>query len=225
MEKNTIVIEIKRETAVMFVWLVVGVTLVTLGFLFGSKEKDLWPSLNTAGVLAGLYLVALIGYTVRKPLPVKSRIRMGIFSALMLVAIASTWSGQYKQTHWQRETLLNIREEIGRGVLAYETPDLLLKTLDGYYQQGGKKGESLGEVFQRLNPRAAVGANIQKQDIGTRDQKILVQSITDREIILIGQETIAKGKNPQFKNYDGSMGMMQEKFILTEKGIVHESQN
>ncbi|MBI3787766.1 MAG: hypothetical protein HY276_05855 [Ignavibacteriales bacterium] len=225
MEKTSIVIEIKQEVAIMLGWLVVGVMIVKGGFLFGSGGKDLWSALNTAGVCAGLYLVALIGYSLRKPLPVKSRITMGVFSALMLVAIASTWNGQYKQSHWQRETLLNIREVIGRGILAYEIPNLLLKTLDGYYQQGGKKSESLGEVFQRLNPRAIVGANIQKDDVGYRQQKIFVQAITNREVILIGQETVAKGKNPQFKNYDESMGMMQEKFILTEKGIVHESQN
>lgn len=225
MEKNNIVIEIKQEVAIMLGWLVVGVTFVTIGFLFGSKEKDLWSSLNTAGVFAGLYLVALIAYALRKPLPLKSRITMGIFSALMLVAIASTWNGQYKQSHWQRETILEIRKVIGHGIMAYEIPDLLLKTLDAYYQEGVKRQEPLDKVFQRLNPRALVGTDIQKEDIGKRQQRIFVQSITDREIILIGQETVAKGKNPQFKNYDGSIGMIQEKFILTEKGIVHESQN
>lgn len=225
MEKNTITIEIKREAAIMLVWLVVGVTLVTLGFLFGFDEKELWLSLNTAGIVTSVYLIALLFYALRKPLPLKTRVKVGIFSALVLVAIASTWIGQQEQARWQKATLLNIRGVIGRGIMLYQIPEPLLQTLETYHQQGAKRKESLGQVFQRLNPGAAVGLNIHKRGFPTDSLEVFVQSLNDRRIVLVGQEAFVKGKNPQFKNYDGRTGMIQEAFMLTEKGIVHESQN
>jgi hypothetical protein len=44
-------------------------------------------------------------------------------------------------------------------------------------------------------------------------------------IELLSQETYVKGRDPQFKNHNGQVGMIQEKIILTEKGITYVPEN
>lgn len=225
MEKNTIVIEIRQEVAIMLGWLVVGVVLVVVAFFIPEQTTEFWPSINAAGVVAGAYIVALLLYTLRRPLSLKARLTMGILSAFVLFEIAVNWSRQEVQSYWQKTEMLKTREMLGRGIMLHQIPGPLFNALNVYHQQGAKKREALGQVFQRLNPEAMVGANIHKPYYPQDSLKVFVQTLTDGEIVLVGQEAFVKGNDPQFKNFDGKRGMAQEAFVLTEKGITHESQN
>jgi hypothetical protein len=55
--------------------------------------------------------------------------------------------------------------------------------------------------------------------------KVVVESLDPDRIVLVSQETSVKGRDPNFKNYDGKSGMVQERFILTEEGITYVSEN
>ena len=124
---------------------------------------------------------------------------------------------------------MEIHTMITNGILQEELYTPLHKTLAAYYGQPGKKKETLGQVFQRLYPNGKVGENI--HDVHQQDPKaddslrIIVTTISDNEIGLVGYQFYSRGKNKEFKNYSGHFGSVQTNAVLTEKGVRYESEN
>ena len=61
----------------IFLWMLVGVIVTSAAFFISPASVELWPSLNAAGVIAALYVLALVFYTLRHPIPFKHRIIVG----------------------------------------------------------------------------------------------------------------------------------------------------
>jgi len=225
MEKGTVTIEIKQEVSITLLWIVAGVVVVSLAFLLTPQSTELWPSINAAGIAAGLYVIALLIFVLRKPLGTKLRLWIGIAALASMGLMAFTWVRAQEQTHWQAETVMRIRGIIGRGVMRYDMPPALLKTLDEFYKQGPTKKETLAAIFSRLHNGATAGSNIHKPMWDSDSLKVIVKTIEPARIELVSQETFVKGRDLQFVNHNGQVGMIQETFILTEKGISHVSEN
>ncbi len=226
MEKDTITIEIKQEVSITLLWIVGGVIIVSLVFLLTPPSPELWPSLNVAGIAGAVYLVAMTAYALRKPLRTRLRIWVGLAVVVILGLGAFSWTRMQQQTEWQAETLVKIRGVIGRGVMHYDmmsTTDI--KILDEFYRQQGAKKESLADIFRRHYQGAAVGLNIHKPDWEGDVRQVIVAKLEPAFIELVSQETYVKGRDPLFKNRNGQFGMIQEKVILTEKGITYVSEN
>ncbi|MBM4029273.1 MAG: hypothetical protein FJ280_28335 [Planctomycetes bacterium] len=129
------------------------------------------------------------------------------------------------QTHWNAAKLMEIRERMGRGIMFHEMPAPLLKTLQAYHQQGAAKKKTLEDVFRGFYRGATVGSNIYKPQWEGDRLTIIVETLEPDRIALVSQETYVKGRDPNFRNLDGRIGMVQEKFILTGRGITHVSEN
>jgi hypothetical protein len=225
MEKDTITIEIKQEVSITLLWIVAGVILASLAFLLTPRSTELWPALNVAGIVAAVYLISLLFYVLKKPLSMKLRAMVGIVAAVVMGCSAFTWTRMEDQTRWQAAKLMEIRERIARGIMFYEMPTPLLRTLEAYHQQGEKKKETLADVLRGIYSGAAVGSNIYKPQWEGDRMTIIVETLDPDRIALVSQETFVKGRDPNFRNLDGRIGMVQEKFVLTERGITHVSEN
>lgn len=225
MEKHTVTIEIKQEVSITLLWIVVGVVFVSLAFLLTPSSPELWPSLNAAGIAGALYLIVMLTYALRKPVGTATRVWIGIAAIVVLALGGFTWMRMQDQTEWQAQTLMHIRGVIGRGVMRYDMSGAVLKTLNEFYKQSGAKKESLADIFLRQNNGASVGSNIHKPEWHTDARQVIVKKLEPGMIELVSQETYVKGRDPQFRNYNGQLGMIQEQFILTEKGITHVSEN
>jgi hypothetical protein len=225
MEKNTVTIEIKQEVSIALLWIVVGVIVVSLVFLLTPASTDLWPATNAAGIAAGIYIIALLTYTLRKPLSMKNRFWIGLSTALVLGLGIFNWTKNQERVHWQAETLMRIRGVIGRGVMRYEMIPAMLGTLREFHHPKSGKIESLAQVFSRLHPGAMVGSNIHQPQWEGDSMKVIVAKLESGQIELLSQETYVHGREPHFRNYNGQSGMLQEKIILTEKGFTHVSEN
>jgi hypothetical protein len=225
MEKDSITIEIKQDVSITLLWIAAGVILVSAPFFLTPQSTELWPALNAAGIAASIYLVAFLAYVLRKPLPARTRLVGGIVTAIVMVCTAVTWTKMQEHSEWQAKKLMDIRELIGRGIRISIMPATLLKTLDAYHRQGAKKTKSLADEFRELQGGVRVGSNIYKPQYGYDDMKIIVETLEPDRVVLVSQETFVKGRNPAFGNYDGKTGMVQEKYILTERGLTHVSEN
>lgn len=207
-------------------WLVAGTVLLVAAYFIPGIHTDPWVNLNAAGAVAAVYLLALLLYTIREPISPNTRVFAWVISLIIMGGIVAAWTGFDKTSHWQKEKLLQIREVVRRGVILYNVPfELLLPTLDAYYGQGTKKKETLGQVFRRLHPEAAVGVNMYKPKWERDSLSIIVQTLSDSIIVVIAQEAYVTGKSPSFQNLHGKVGMVQEKYILTERGMSRESEN
>jgi len=225
MEKSTVTIEIKQEVTVLFLWIVGGVVLVAAACVFTPSSTELWPALFAGGIAAIVYLLALIISILRKPVSGKARALLLIGFVLTIAALVTSSLQQRSNARWQVEQMSHIRETIARGVIRTSMPALLLRTLETYYQQEPSKKENLAKVFQRLNGNATVGTNIHKPTYDQDSLKTFVQALEPDRVVLVSQELFVKGNNRHFKNYNGLEGMVQEKCILTAKGISYESEN
>jgi hypothetical protein len=121
--------------------------------------------------------------------------------------------------------MMKIGTVIGRAVKVPELARPLLKTLDAYHSQGRHKANTLEDEFRKIYPGVAPGSNIFKPRWEGDDMTIIVETLETDRIVLLSQDTSVKGRSTQFKNYDGKTGMIQEKFILTERGLTHVSEN
>jgi hypothetical protein len=225
MEKESITIEIKQEVSITLLWIVAGVILVSATFFLTSQTTELWPAINAAGIAAGIFLFALFAYVLRRPLAMKQRLLVGIIGIFVIGCTTITWMKKQEQAHWQADQLMKIRAVIGRGIKIGEMAPPLLKVLDAYHRQGAKKLNTLAGEFKKLYPAAAVGANIHVSQGEWDELTVMVESLEPNKIVLVSQETYVKGRYPDFKNYDGKTGMLQEKFILTERELTHVSEN
>jgi hypothetical protein len=225
MEKTTVTIEIKQEVSITLLWIAGGVIAVSSAFLLAPQSAELWPAANLAGVIAGVYLVALLLYALRKPLSAKLRILVGMVALVAMACTAFTWMRMEDQTRWQADEVMRIRAVVGRGIRIHEMPQPLLKTLDVYHNQGPRKKETLADVFRRIHDGATTGSNIYKPQWEGDTMTMIVETLEPDRVVLVSQETYVRGRDPGFKNYNGQKGMVQEKFILTERGISHVSEN
>lgn len=207
------------------IWLVAGILLVSLSFFIPSHETNPWPSLYAAGLAAGAYVLALVTFTTRKPFPLKARIIAWIVAIVFLGSAAMVSASLEKTTFWQRGQLLKILSAIQRGILFNEQQTPLVRTLDRYHAQPSPKKKSLKTIFRELFPNAAVGLNIHKPEYDGDNLQVFLAALSDQRVILVGQPMYGSGRDPEFKNYNGQKGLVQERMTLTEKGVVHESEN
>ncbi len=208
----------------VLLWLICGFVLVSVAFFIPGNQAEVWPNLNSAGTAALLYLLALVAYTMRKPFGRKVQIAVWAATVVTLAALGMHWTGMDSTSHWQLKTLLSIREVIGRGIIHAEVPENLLTVLDKYPHQKGKKG-TLQQAFLGEYPGTKVGDNIHKPSHDGDSLRVYVASLLDTLVAVAAQEMYVKGRDPSFKNFSGRVGMVQERFTLTAKGIRHESEN
>jgi hypothetical protein len=225
MEKMTITIEIKQEVSILLLWLAGGIVAVTIAFFIPAQTTELWPQFYTAGGAALVYLIALLLYSVRKPVSMTARILTLACSVITLGAIVFSSIRMDSTSHVQMNTLANMKTTHVREIMFYKLPRPLLATLRAYYQQEPGKKETLSQVFQRQNGSVPVGSNINKPLSEGDTLKIIVETVEPDRLVLVTQETSVKGRDPEFLNYNGQKGMIQEKCTLTTKGVKYESEN
>jgi hypothetical protein len=206
------------------IWLLIGISVVTAAFFLPGNSVEAWPALNLAGIATLIYLLVLLLYTLRPPIPRKKIVISWILSLAVMVAIGFSWTGMERTTKWQRSQLSKIHTVIVRGIVLAEIPQLL-GIVGQYHAQASGKKASLLELFKRKYPETALGANIYKPQSESDSLKVFVSAFSDNEITLIAHFPYAKGRDANYVSYTGRKGSVQEKFILTEKGVHHESEN
>ena len=210
----------------IIVWLLAGIAAVSVAFFIPSQSSELWPAINVAAIPVVVYLLALAFYTLRSPITRKGRIIGWIAVVLVGGATSVSWTTMDALSHYQHDKLLQIHSVIVRGILLAYAPKAELKALEAYHNQGSKKKESLSQVFQRLNGGAKTGTNIHKPEYeGDTTLSIVVQSLSDNEVVLVGSHSFGRGRKADFRNVNGGVGLIQERFTLTEKGVTYESEN
>lgn len=225
MENETITIELKRETAVLLVWLATGMFLVVVAFFLPGNSTDLWEPLAFSGVTGGIYIAALVIYCTRPPVSAPRRWATIGITILTLLAAGMGWAGQKERSQWQRETLLSIRTVIGGGIAFHATTDILRKPFEEFHAQQGRVRKSLGETFLARYSKSKVGANIYTSESQGDSLQVILERVDDQKVVLVVLDPIARGRDPMFRNIDGRLGKLQQRFFLREKGLTYESEN
>ena len=225
MENETITIELKRETAVMLVWLATGMCLVVVAFFLPGNSTDLWEPLLFSGVAGGLYLAALVIYCTRPPVSAQRRWTTIGITVLTLMAAGMGWAGQKERGEWQRETVGSFGTQTRRAVLFDDMVRILKEPYEMFYSQRGPARRSLGEVFQMKYGEGRVGTNIFTARSKWDGLQVILTDLRDDRIVLVAWDSYSRGKSAEFTNLGGQRGKIQERFTLTEGGLIHEAEN
>lgn len=209
----------------MVVWLAVGIIVVSLAYLLPSQALDPWVPLNAGGLAALAYLAALMAATMRKPFPPRPKFFSWSIFIVVGAALAFAWTGFDAQAHFQSDQLSLIRHRIARGVLNDQLSGPLLETLESYYAQKGIKKKSVREVFLAIHPGSEVGTNLYHPTYERDSLMIVVASLSDQSVTLVGQEANVYGRDSAFRNWDGHQGMIQYRATVTPRGVDYESEN
>jgi hypothetical protein len=216
----------------VLLWLLIGVVVVSIAFFIPGNSADLWPSLNAAGIAAAVYLFALFVHIFRRPISVKGRVIGLILVVVVAASVVTVWLGMHETTHWQASQLQKIHTVINRGILQTEIPDSLVAVLQDYHKQGRIKNASLGKIFLKKFPGATIGTNIhqsymmsQTTEVDKDSLRVFVTLLSDTMIAVTGTHAFSRGRDPDFISFMGRKGTVQERYILTEKGVRHESDN
>lgn len=225
MEHETITIELKKETAIMLIWLASGVFLVVVAFFLPGNSPDLWEPLAASGVMGIAYIATLVIYCTRPPVSARRRWTTIGITILTLLAAGMGWVGQKEQSQWERETILSIREMIGRGVLFHYVTVIFKEPYDAFHSQKGPVKQSLGQMFRSRYPGVVAGQNMHKPEWKADSSQIILGEVSEHGIGLVVVDPISRGRDPMFRNIGGRTGKLQERYTLTEGGLIHESEN
>jgi hypothetical protein len=207
----------------IFVWLLVGIVAVAVAFLLPESSMDLWPAVDAAGIALIVYLLTLLVYILRPPIPAKKRLVAAFIATVSIVSVIAFWTGHAEQAAYQRETLLKIRSTIGRGVLMHHVSDAVLPVFEAYHAQGKRKARSLGRLFRDQFPSAIVGSNFREPMWENDTQQVLIPARLEEDLVeIVAVDKVGRGKDPAFVNSGGTRGRIEERFTLTEKGVSYD---
>jgi len=225
MEKNTVTIEIKQEVSITLLWIVAGVVLVLLAYFPFSGSTDMWPAASAACVAATIYIIALVLYVLRNPISMKFKAWIGISAVVVLSLGTFDWTREREWSEWGHDTLIRIRGVIWGGITIYNMNPVMFKVLKEYYHPGSKAKENFVDIFTRDHPGAKVGSNVYKPDWEGDSLRIIVTKLEPTLIELVSEHPFVTGRDPNFRNYNGRVGMIQSRIILTEKGLNYVDEN
>ena len=208
----------------IFRWMFGGIILVSLAFVLPGRTAEVWPSLNAAGIATLIYIIALLLYTLRNPIPVKHRVIVGLLAFISVIGLSAHWTGMRNTTEWQQNQLLDNKSLVVRGTMISDAPVSLLSVLEEYHAQGMMKKQSLANTFLHKYPLVKIGSNI-LSSVGEDSTRIFVTTLSDSAVILTASHAYARGRTADFLPYWGRKGTVQERYILTEEGVRHESDN
>ncbi|HUN65052.1 MAG TPA: hypothetical protein VMW43_03055 [Bacteroidota bacterium] len=207
------------------IWLVVGACVMAGAFFFPGGNDDIWHSLDRAGIAAGIYIIVMLFVALRKPFGVRVRLFTWGTAVVTLLGLGLWWTTTSSMAHQQKDDLIQIRERLSRTILFHEMYPMFFPVLREYYAQNQPGKESIGAVFHRLYPNAEQGKNIRTPFNTTDSLTIFLTSLTDTAVVLVGQEMYVHGRDGDFRNYTDKTGMVQEKAILTVRGVSYVSEN
>ena len=209
-------------TAILW-WILAGVLFVSIAFIVGSKS-GLVTAIDAAGITAGVYLIALTLFVVRKPLRWSTRIWAYLIVGFSLGIIAFSW---YQTQHTTEQRTAIQREQMAeraRGAAVGHMSRLFQRTLQEYYQGNARSKETLSDIFFRQYPAINDKSLASALNVDGSSMRRFFSSPAPDSLVLVAQAKV-KGRSPDFRNIDSTMGSIQEKMILTTKGMIHVSEN
>ena len=209
----------------MIWWLLVGIAAVTAAFFYPPNSAELWPSLNSAGIAAAAYLVVFLLFTIRAPFRLRTRILILWSAFVVLGCIAANWILAERQGIRERASLSSVKSATARQTILSEIPDSLLLVLQKYYAQDSSARSPIGSIFRQTYSPAGEKSELFQSPV--RDTAILysLAVMTDTQVVVVAEGRYARGMDSLFTNAGGGKGGIQERYVLTVRGVHRETQN
>lgn len=208
-------------------WVAMGSLLVLVAFLAGYLGTgEIWVAMNAAGIVSLIYVIAFVYRVTRPPMPPKHRWISIAVVAVLVVGNTVAWISSFHQSQFQYRTLHAIHKLIFHSSVSSSMHSRGIKAFSQFHTQPEPKKMLLGEIFRKDNPVILPGLPVIDTLSSAQDGvRIFASAISDSEVVLIAQGMFIDGEDSAFQNYDGKVGMTQDRLTITSKRISYEIQN
>ena len=206
-----------------WVWIASVVVAATYVGTFYYTEST-WAATNVAGIISLFYVLAFIYNLTRPPMPSKQKRWVLSIATVVVAGTTFYWTVMYTMTNWQAETLHTIHKVIVHGISVDLLRERGLKLLRSYALQSEPQKLSLGGIFRKETRYANPDSSIIESPW---DQyRLFAASVTDTQVVFVCQAIIrVDGERSDFRNFDGRNGMVQDRLVVSKRGMVYEIQN
>ncbi len=206
------------------IWFFIGSLMVIGPFLIFHVPMDPWPGVVAAGIGGTVFVVLLFFFIIlRTPFAPRIKMLSTAILAIMLIASFVSWKTMYDMTHFQRTTLGKIRTAIGEGIMESASYDAIYPPFRKYYEQSHAPKLPIGKIFLAVN-NERIHDKVYRFD-GDQFIQSSLDNVSDSTITLIMVDTVARGRDLNYPNYNGLKGRLQFKAVLREKGARYEREN
>ena len=207
-------------------WLLTGVFFALGAFFIPEQSGSMWPSLFFSSSVVLLYLAAFCFVWLRRISSATSRKAIGWTLGILVICSGISAAFSYESSLRQKETLVNIRSTIERGIIQNYVNKPLLMTLRTHAQGSGDT-DNFGKLFRAEYDSLITGEGMLAYDKDRDDSTVFVYiaKASADSVVIIGESVYLDGEDPDFENYSGAIGKYQVKGILTSGGIDYERAN
>jgi hypothetical protein len=185
---------------------------------------DPWPGVVAAGIGGTIFIVILFLFIMlRTSFTSRVKIVSSVVLVIILAASFASWKTMYDMTHFQRILLGKIRTVIGEGIIEAASYDAMYPSFRKYHEQSHQRKLPIGKIFFAVN-KERIHDKVYRFYTDQFMQSYL-DNVSDSSITLIIVDTVARGKDLNFANFNGSIGRLQFKSVLREKGVHYEREN
>lgn len=205
-----------------------GVFFTGLLYLIPSLMGYIWTGLFLSLFGATVYLIVLYKYGKKNFKENNSEKTTLTFFSLLVISSVIIFSFDYYKATFQREVLNEIRVTIDSSVIESEVRAELLEVYREYLLAKQESDISVTEVAvgffgERLE---SDGKFVVKNPELEKDLSFLFHKDPESDSFSVySVAEHSKSMDEDFENWDGSVGLLQTKTILTNKGVSHERQN
>jgi len=206
------------------VWFLIGSVMVVGPFLMFHVPMDPWPGAVAAGIGGTIFVMLLFLFVIlTTPFTTRVKLLSGAIVAVTVLASFVSWKAMYDMTHYQRTILGTIRTVIGEEIMESAAYDAMYPSLRKYYEQRAPAKLPIGKIFLAVNKERIHDKVYRFQG----DEFILsaLDNVSDSVVTLIMVDTVARGKDLSYANYNGRIGRLQFRAELREKGVHYEREN
>jgi hypothetical protein len=212
------------EVNMAIVWFLVGSAMVVGPFLIFHVPMDPWPGVVAAGIGGAIFVVLLFLFVIlQTALTLRIKLLAGAVLAIAIIASLISWKAMYDMTHYQRFMLGKIRTVIGEGIMESAAYDAMYPPFRKYYEQRPAAKLPIGKIFYAVN-KERIHDKVYRFD-GDQFNQSDIENLSDSVVTLTLVDTVARGKDLSFANFNGQKGRLQFRAELREKGVHYEREN
>jgi hypothetical protein len=205
------------------IWLVVGAVFVIAPFIILIDPSDPWASVVGALIGGAFFLIGYLFFHLRNSFFSKnSRLLLTIYFGIVIVASITASTFQSSMASYQRELQPKLRTSISDVDLFSISHDVLMPVLREYHKQTVDK-KTCGELFLKENGNKLIGRRFVIPEENQTATYIVI--LKDSLIVMTSIDSVAHGVKSDFKNYNGLIGHVQTRTVLTLEGVDHAREN
>lgn len=207
------------------IWISGGILFVCIIFFISGHLDKLWAAVLFGSLAALIYQFALSIVWFKK-IKLKST-RITIAWTLIILVLVSSVSAilNLKSSTFQTALIASVHRDTETSILRANINEPLLNAFRTRY--GSNKYRTVSAAF--YSDCGSLISPDRELQFGRKSKKrtwhIYLAKIRADSVVLVGESSYLKGKNPHFLNYSGSTGDYQVEGILTNRGVYYERTN